>query len=70
VFASINQCGSKRSLAYIIEVAVEVLEVHIEVHKIALAQFMAQAVSTFGAGFSIFLNLIDFVRLVQSLHVW
>ena len=69
MFASINQCGSKRSLAYIIE-AVEVLEVHIEVHKIALAQFMAQAVSTFGAGFSIFLNLIDFVRLVQSLHVW
>ena len=35
MFASIDQCGNKRSLAYIIEVAVEVLEVHIEVHKIA-----------------------------------
>jgi len=65
------------SLACTIEVVVEILEVQIEVHKIASAQFIAigskRAQSlTFGVNFGIFLNSVDFVQLVQSLveFVW
>jgi len=64
------------SLAYTtevpIEALVEVLKAQIEVQKIASTGYgaigskFAQSL-TFGAEFGIFLNSVDFVRLVQSL---